>query len=94
MRQNHSDSRLAFGGTALGDPEIDAMVEKAEQTPDFKENVKLVRQLQMELLKRYTPYYNILTPIARQLLNKKVQNFEIEAANTSMHEAQAWIKTG
>ena len=38
-------------------------------------------------------YYNILTPTARQLLNKKVQAFEIEAANTSMHQAQAWLKT-
>ena len=61
MRQNHSDSRLAFGGTALGEPDIDRMIEKAEQTPDFKENVKLVKALQLELLKRYTPYYNILT---------------------------------
>jgi peptide/nickel transport system substrate-binding protein len=92
MRQNHSDSRLAFGGTALGEPDIDRMIEKAEQTPDFKENVKLIKQLQLELLKRYTPYYNILTPTARHLLNKKVQGMEIEAANTSMHEAQAWLK--
>ncbi len=92
MRQNHSDSRLAFGGTALGEPDVDRMIEKAEQTPDFKENVKLVKALQLELLKRYTPYYNILTPIARQLVNKKVQALEIEAANTSMHQAQAWLK--
>jgi len=89
MRQNHSDSRLAYGGTALGLPEIDAMVEKAERTVKFEDNAKLIRDLQMELLKRYTPYYNILTPFNQWLVNSKVRNFEIESSNTAMHYADA-----
>jgi peptide/nickel transport system substrate-binding protein len=91
MRQNHSDSRLAYGGTALGLPEIDAMVEKAEKTVNFEENAKLIRDLQMELLKRYTPYYNILTPYNQVLVNAKVRNLEIESGNTSLHRADAWL---
>jgi peptide/nickel transport system substrate-binding protein len=91
MRQNHSDSRLAFGGTALGLPEIDAMIEKAEHTIDFEENAQLIRDLQIELLKRYTPYYNILTPLSQQFVNSKIVNFEIEAGNTAMHRADAWF---
>jgi ABC-type transport system substrate-binding protein len=91
MRQNHSDSRLAFGGTALGLPEIDAMIEKAEGTINFEENAKLIRELQIELLKRYTPYYNIVTPFSQQFVNSKIVNFEIEAANTAMHRADAWF---
>jgi peptide/nickel transport system substrate-binding protein len=92
MRQNHSDPRLAYGGTALGLPEIDAMVEKAERTVKFEENAKLIRDLQMELLKRYTPYYNIVTPFNQWLVNAKVRNFEIESSNTSMHRADAWLE--
>jgi len=90
MRQNHSDSRLAYGGTALGLPEMDALIEKAEQTVDFQENAKLIRELQIELLKRYTPYYNIVTPFTQQLVDSKIVNFELEASNTSMHRADAW----
>jgi peptide/nickel transport system substrate-binding protein len=91
MRQNHSDPRLAYGGTALGLPEIDAMVEKAERTVKFEENAKLIRELQLELLKRYTPYYNIVTPFNQVLVNSKVRNLEIESSNTGLHRADAWL---
>jgi ABC-type transport system substrate-binding protein len=91
FRQNHSVTKLAFGGTALGLPEIDAMIEKAERTVNFEENAKQVRDIQMELLKRYTPYYNILTPYNQILVNSKVRNLEIESSNTSMHRADAWM---
>ena len=92
MRQNHTDSRLAYGGTALGLPEIDALVEKAEHTVDFQENAKLIRELQLELLKRYTPYYNIVTPLNQQLVNSKIVNFELENSNTGLHRAEAWFQ--
>ncbi|HWO73961.1 MAG TPA: ABC transporter substrate-binding protein [Dehalococcoidia bacterium] len=91
FRQNHSVSKLAFGGTALGLPEIDALIEKAEHTVNFEENAKLVREIQIELLKRYTPYYNILTPFNQVLVNAKVRNLEIESSNTSLHRADAWL---
>jgi peptide/nickel transport system substrate-binding protein len=92
MRQNHSDSRLAYGGTALGLPEMDALIEKAEHTVDFQENAKLIRELQLELLKRYTPYYNIVTPLNQQLINSKIVNFELENSNTGLHRADAWFQ--
>jgi ABC-type transport system substrate-binding protein len=90
MQQNHSDSKLAYGGTALGLPEIDAMIEKAEHTVDLEENQKLIRELQIELLKNYTPYYNIVTPFNQYLVNSKIANFEIESSNTVMHRADAF----
>ena len=91
LRQNHSVGKLAFGGSALGLPEIDAMIEKAERTINFEENAKMVRDIQTELLKRYTPYYNILTPYNQILVNSKVRNVEIESSNTSLHRADAWV---
>lgn len=91
LRQNHSVTKLAFGGCALGLPEIDALIEKAERTVNFEENAKLVREIQLELLKRYTPYYNIVTPFNQVLLNSKIKNFEIESSNTALHRADAWF---
>ena len=92
MRHNHSNPVHQFAVSGLKDPTIDAMIEKAEKTPDFQENVKLVKQAQLEAIKKYTSYYNIVTAIARQFLNSKVQNFEIEPSNTAMHRADLWIK--
>ncbi|HLF79382.1 MAG TPA: ABC transporter substrate-binding protein [Dehalococcoidia bacterium] len=91
LRQNHSISKLAFGGSGLGLPEIDAMIEKAERTTNFEANAKLVREVQLELLKRYTPYYNILTPYNQVLVNRKVKNLEIESSNATLHRADAWL---
>jgi peptide/nickel transport system substrate-binding protein len=92
LEQNASDSKLAYGGTALGLPEVDALIDKAAHTVNFEENAKLVREIQLELLKRYTPYYNIVTPYNQWLVNSKIVNFEIESSNTSMHRAEAWFQ--
>jgi ABC-type transport system substrate-binding protein len=82
MRHNHSN------------PTTDAMIEKAEKTTNFEENVKLVKQAQLELIKKYTSYYDIVTFYARQFLNAKIQNFEIEPSNTAMHRSDLWVKKG
>jgi ABC-type transport system substrate-binding protein len=71
---------------------MDALIEKAEHTVDFQENAKLIRELQLELLKRYTPYYNIVTPLNQQLINSKIVNFELENSNTGLHRADAWFQ--
>jgi peptide/nickel transport system substrate-binding protein len=94
MRHNHSNPIHQFAVSGLKDPEMDALIEKAEKTTNFEENVKLVKQAQLELIKRYTSYYNILTPISRQFLNSKIENFEWEASNTAMHRADLWFKKG
>jgi ABC-type transport system substrate-binding protein len=94
MRHNHSNPVHQFAVSGLKDATIDAMIEKAEKTPDFQENVKLVKQAQLEAIKKYTSYYNIVTQISRQFLNSKMQNFEIEPSNTAMHRAETWVKKG
>jgi glutathione transport system substrate-binding protein len=94
MRHNHSNPVHQFAVSGLKDPVIDAMIEKAEKTPDFQENVKLVKQAQLEAIKKYTSYYNIVTAISRQFINSKIQNFEIEPSNTAMHRAETWVKKG
>jgi peptide/nickel transport system substrate-binding protein len=94
LRHNHSTPIHAFAVSGLRDPEMDALIEKAEKTPNFEENQKLVKQAQLELIKRYTSYYNIVSPLSRQFLNSKIENFEIEPSNTAMHRSDMWFKKG
>ena len=45
---------------------------KSETTVDREENIKLVKQIQMEVLKKYAPTYQILTQITNVMLSNKV----------------------
>jgi peptide/nickel transport system substrate-binding protein len=91
MRHNHSVPNHQFEVSGLKDPTLDAMIEKAEKTTDFEENIKLVKEAQLYAVSHYTSYYNIATPVNRRLLNGKIRNYEIEASNTGMHQAQMWF---
>ncbi len=64
---------------------------KAEQTPDFEENIAIVKEAQLYAISHYTSYYDILTPINRRLLDGRIRNYEIEPSNTGMHQAQMWF---
>lgn len=93
LRQNHKDSRSQFANSGLGDPEIDKLIEKSEQTLKFEDNVKLVKQIQLELLKKYTSYYNILTPAFLRLLNAKVHNWDVDPSSgaSTIYYLDAWL---
>ena len=73
-------------------PTIFMGVDDKSYMKSFEENVKLVKEAQLELIKRYTSYYNIVTPFSRQFLNAKIENFEIEPSNTAMHRSDMWFK--
>ena len=73
MRQQHTNSGSRFGYTGLGDPEIDALIEKSEAATDYQENVKLVKEVQLTSLKKYTGYVLLTSRIQEQLLYKKVR---------------------
>jgi ABC-type transport system substrate-binding protein len=93
MRLFHSDQKNQFGNFGLGDPTIDAMIEKSETTVDREENVKLVKQIQLEVLKKYAPTYQIVTQITNTMLNNKVQNFELNPATSPMYRTEMWMKS-
>jgi len=91
IRMQHSaswsDTYRNFG---LMDPEIDAMIEKSEQTTDFEENRRMVIQIQLECMKRFSSVYFMLTPNASKVLSKRVQNWDLTQVNVPQH--QAWLK--
>jgi peptide/nickel transport system substrate-binding protein len=91
MRHNHSTPIHQFEVSGLKDPELDALIEKAERTVDYEENVKLVKEAQLYAIQHYTSYYNIATAINQRLLDSRIHNYEIEPSNTAMHQATAWF---
>ena len=91
MRHNHSNPIHQFEVSGLKDPELDALIEKAERTVDYEENLKLVKEAQLYAVQHYTSYYNIATAINRRLLDARIRNYEIEPSNTAIHQATMWF---
>jgi peptide/nickel transport system substrate-binding protein len=76
---------------ALMDPEIDALIEKSEQTTDFQENVKLVRQIQLLLLQRFSSSFQLMTPDTNWLMSARLQNREKTNAYPN-YQLEMWLK--
>ena len=47
--------------------QVDALIEKSETTLDFQENVKLVKQIQIEVLKKYSTTDDVIRETAENL---------------------------
>ena len=91
MRNHHSDTLDVYNNVGLQDKEIDAMIEKSEVTLDFQENVKLVKQIQLEVLKRYSGQYIIVTEERDWLRWTYLQNYTVDALNGQEFRQDMWI---
>ncbi len=92
LRNQHSKGWSdTFKGFALMDPEIDALIEKSEQTVDHDENVKLVKQAQFDAIKKYSSCYIMWTTVGNLILQSRVQNYELTLVN-GVSRADMWLK--
>jgi peptide/nickel transport system substrate-binding protein len=91
MRNHHSDTLDIFNYVGLGDPRIDALIEKTETTIDHDENVKLVKELQIEVLKLYSGTYNFVTQQNTVVHSPRLKNFELDPLAGQVFRQEYWM---
>lgn len=92
MRDHASDTKDQFNNVGLYDKEIDALIERSESATDRAENVKLVKQLQLEVLKRYSLSNIVFTPQLSHFRSSALQDWEIEPLLGQHYQTRAWFR--
>lgn len=95
MRFQHSTTTNQNSGFSLHDPMIDALIEKSEETLDLQENIKLVKQAQLEALKKYSSSRMILTPDTLMFTDARLQNWAVPSNFSGIlkYRADAWFSS-
>jgi ABC-type transport system substrate-binding protein len=83
-----SDVYRRFG---LMDPEIDSLIEKSEAETDLQENIKLVKDIQLKAIQRFSSFYQVLSANTYWLLSGRVQNFE-KSLVIPTYQLTMWLK--
>ncbi len=91
MRQHHGDTLDIYNWVGLNDSALNALIEKSEQTLEKEEQVKLVKQVQLEALKKYTGSYNWITQQVSELRNPKIQNYEPDILFGQLFRQNWWF---
>ena len=93
LRLQHTTTQVQLAHMGLKDPAIDALIEKSEESTDIEENVKLVKQIQIELLKRYAGVNLLVTQQENWLRSPKVRNYDFQPNNAlAQYQAEMWLK--
>jgi peptide/nickel transport system substrate-binding protein len=93
LRLQRSKGFAQHAWNGLWDPAIDAMIDKSEVTLDKNERIKMVKDIQIALLDKYTPFVITHNPQAFTARWKYVQNWEINAAAGAqpMYRTEMWL---
>jgi hypothetical protein len=67
------------------------MIEKSESTLDLNENIKLVKDIQLECMKKFTSAMTMYALNSVWLKQPRLQNMEL-SVTTPNPQYQAWIK--
>jgi peptide/nickel transport system substrate-binding protein len=92
LRLQHTKTNNFHAWNGLRDPAVDAMIDKSEQTLDRTERVKLVKDIQIALLDKYTPFVwlqNFPVFLAKW---KYVRDYEVNPVSVHpMYRSEMWL---
>ncbi len=91
LRLQHTQTHHVHKYAGLKDPEIDKLIEQSEVTLDKDARIKLVKDIQLALLQKYTPMIyteNYTVFLARQ---KYVRDYEISPATLPIYQLGMWL---
>jgi peptide/nickel transport system substrate-binding protein len=91
LRLQHTVTNHVHKYAGLKDPAVDKMIEQAEGTEDKTARIKLVKDIQIALLEKYTPMIyleNFNTYVARW---NYLHDFQLNPATVAMYRNEAWL---
>jgi peptide/nickel transport system substrate-binding protein len=91
LRLHHTQTNHIHRYHGLKDPTIDAMIEKSEVTLDKNERIKMVKDIQLALLDKYTPYIWVYNATTYQARWKYVRDYEVNPATHPMYRTEMWL---
>jgi ABC-type transport system substrate-binding protein len=91
LRMNHTDPAQIHRGWNIKDPEIDELIERTEVVVDREEHIQLVKDLPVELTRRYAHMSHVYTPVNREFVYSYVRDWETYPWSVVMHNAEAWL---
>src|SRR5262249_4025399 len=96
LRLQRSKGFAQHAWNGLWDAQIDAMIDKSEVTLDRSERVKLVKDIQIALLDKYTPFVITHNPQTYTGMWKYVKAWELNPAAGAqpMYRTEMWLDKG
>jgi peptide/nickel transport system substrate-binding protein len=91
LRLHHTETQFVHRYHGLKDPTIDKMIERSEVTLDRNERVKLVKDIQIAILEKYTPFIWLYNPTVYQARWRYVRDYEITPASHPMYRLETWL---
>ena len=71
--------------------EVDALIEKSEAVINFEENQKMVKDIQMLCIQKFSSSYQLVTPNVNVFLSARVQNHELTQVSP-VYWHDTWLK--
>jgi ABC-type transport system substrate-binding protein len=91
LRLQHKTTNFPHVYSGLKDPAVDAMIEKSEVTLDRNERIKLVKEIQVALLDKYTPFIYVYTPRVFVARYRYVRDYEVNPSGNPMSRIDMWL---
>jgi len=91
LRLHHTDTQFVHRYHGLKDPTIDKMIEKSEATLDRNERIKQVKEIQLALLEKYSPFIYTQNTTTYQARWKYVRDHEVNPATHPMYRTEMWL---